>query len=72
MTNESKREMVAAVGVIVGLVFVGLQVRQSNVQAKAAAYQAIGIQTSQYFLNRDARVNRLYTLSANLGETRNE
>ncbi len=67
MTNESKREMVAAVGVIVGLVFVGLQVRQSNVQAKAAAYQAIGIQTSQYFLNRDARVNRLYT-EANYSE----
>jgi hypothetical protein len=61
MTSEAKRETFAAVGVIVSMVFVGLQIRQSNVQAKAAAYQSIGIATQQYFLNRGARVIRLYT-----------
>jgi hypothetical protein len=39
--------------VVASLVFVGLQIRQSNVQARAAAYQAIGIATSQYHANVD-------------------
>ncbi len=61
MISEAKREALAAVGVIVSMVFVGLQIRQSNVQARAAAYQAIGIATAEYWQNRSARVNRLHT-----------
>ena len=61
-------EITASIAVVVTLVVLVAEVRgntealqQSNVHAKAAAYQAIGIATQQYFLNRDARVIRLYT-----------
>ena len=46
---------------VASLVFVGLQIRQSNIQARAAAYQAIGIATSQYHANVDDRTIRLFT-----------
>lgn len=42
-------EALAALGVIASLLFVGMQIRQSNTQAKAAAYQAIGAATAEAF-----------------------
>jgi hypothetical protein len=42
---------------------VGLQIRQSNIQARAGAYQAIGIATSEFHRSFDARMNRLATES---------
>jgi hypothetical protein len=45
------------------LAFVGMQIRQSNIQARAAAYQAIGIATSEFHRSFDARMNRLMTES---------
>lgn len=42
-------EALAALGVIGSMIFVGLEIRQSNAQARAAAYQAVGIATAQAF-----------------------
>ncbi len=36
-------EAVGLVAIVASLIFLGLEIRQSNVQARAAAYQAIGI-----------------------------
>jgi hypothetical protein len=40
-----------------------MQIRQSNIQARAAAYQAIGIATSEFHRSFDVRMNRLTTES---------
>ena len=47
MSGKAIRETLAALGVIASMVFVGLEIRQSNVQARAAAYQAIGIAAAE-------------------------
>jgi hypothetical protein len=47
MSGKAVRETLAALGVIAWMVFVGLELRQSNVQARAASYQAIGIATAE-------------------------
>jgi hypothetical protein len=57
------RETLAALGVIASMTFVGIQIRESNIQARAAAYQAIGIATSEFHRSFDARMNRLVTES---------
>jgi hypothetical protein len=63
MSGKAVRETLGFVAVVAGLVFVGLEIQQNNELAQATAYQAIGIATSQYWLDRDDRVNRLYTES---------
>jgi hypothetical protein len=63
MLSSTTRENLAAVGVMVSLLFVGIQIRESNLQARAAAYQAIGIATSEFHRSFDARMNRLVTES---------
>ncbi|NJD32812.1 MAG: hypothetical protein FIB04_13115 [Gammaproteobacteria bacterium] len=63
-SGKAISEALAAVGVIGSMVFVGLQIRDSNVQARAAAYQAIGIATSEFHRWFDARMNRLATESS--------
>lgn len=64
MSGKTLREALATVGVIISLVFVGMQIRESNIQARAAAYQAIGIATAQFHMSFDARMNRLATESS--------
>jgi hypothetical protein len=65
LSGKAISETVATVAVIGSMIFVGTQIRDSNVQARAAAYQAIGIATSEYHLSLlDARMNRLETESA--------
>lgn len=49
MSGKNVRDTLAAIGVIASLVFVGLELRQSNAQARAAAYQAIGVATASTF-----------------------
>ena len=49
MSGKTLRDTLAAAGVIASLVFVGLELRQSNAQARAAAYQAIGTATAAVF-----------------------
>jgi hypothetical protein len=61
LTRKELSEIVGLFAVVASLVFVGLQIRQSNIQARAAAYQAIGIATSQYHANVDDRTIRLFT-----------
>jgi hypothetical protein len=53
----------AAAGVIISLSFVGMQIRESNIQAHAAAYRAIGISTAEFHRGFNARMNRLETES---------
>jgi len=48
MSGRKVSEVLAAAGVIGSMLFVGQELRQSNIQAKAAAYQAIGIATAEY------------------------
>jgi len=54
-------EAVGLVAIVASLIFLGLEIRQSNVQAKATAFQAIGIATAQWHYGIDDRVNRLLT-----------
>ncbi len=49
MNRERQKNILEAVGmvaIVASLIFLGLEIRQSNVQARAAAYQAIGIATA--------------------------
>jgi hypothetical protein len=62
--TKTLRQTFAVLGVIGSLAFVGLQIHESNRQARAAAYQAIGIATSEFHRSFDARLNRLVTESA--------
>src|SRR5215471_14148796 len=63
ISGSTIRETVAVFGVMVSLIFVGVQIHESNRQARAAAYQAIGIATSEFHRSFDARMNRLVTES---------
>ena len=49
--KEDLRETIALVLVAASMVFVGFQIQQSNVQARAAAYQELGIAVSEYHQN---------------------
>jgi len=63
MNSEKLRayvELVGIFGIIVSLIFVGIELRNSNVQARAAAFQAIGIATSEFHQTMDDRLNLLY------------
>jgi len=64
VSEKTIGEIRAALGVIGSMVFVVIQIRASNVQARAAAYQAIGIATSEFHRSFDARFNRLMTESS--------
>src|SRR3954470_2464130 len=64
ISSRTIRQSVAAIGVIISLAFVGMQIRESNRQARAAAYQAIGISTAEFHRSFTPRMNRLATESA--------
>src|SRR5512135_47259 len=63
VSGRTVRETFAVLGVIASLAFVGVQIHESNRQARASAYQAIGIATSEFHRSFDARMNRLMTES---------
>jgi hypothetical protein len=63
MSGKAVRETLGFLAVVASMVFVGLEIRTSNVQARAAAYQAIGIATSEFHQAFDDRLNRLYSES---------
>jgi hypothetical protein len=48
---RSLAELVAVVGVIFSLVFVGLELRQTRIASKAAAYQELGLAVSDIWLS---------------------
>ncbi len=52
MNREHRKDILEAVGlvaIVASLLFLALEIRQSNLQARAAAYQAIGIATAAAF-----------------------
>lgn len=51
MSGKAIRETLGFVGVIVSLAFVGLEIRQNTVAARAAAYQAVGSATAESWLS---------------------
>lgn len=59
ISSRTIRQSAAAVGVIASLAFVGMQIRESNIQARAAAYREIGISTAEFHRGFNARMNRL-------------
>ena len=63
ISSRTLRQTLGAAGVIISLVFVGMQIRESNIQARAAAYRAIGISTAEFHRGFNARMNRLATES---------
>ncbi len=46
MSNKAIRDTLAVLSVVASLIFVGYEIRQNTVAARAAAYQAIGIATA--------------------------
>ena len=68
MTKPSVREIgevIALLGVIASLVFVGLELRESRISARAAAYQELGIAIAENWMVRanDRELNDLVYLS---------
>ena len=63
MSGKAIRESLGFLAVVASMVFVGMEIRASNVQARAAAYQAIGIATSEFHQAFDDRLSRLYSES---------
>jgi hypothetical protein len=59
VSKKALRDSIGFLGVIVSLVFVGLEIRQNNRLAEAAAYQAIGVASAAAFdaLARDRDFN---------------
>jgi len=57
---KSYVELIGIFGILVSLIFVGIELRNSNVQARAAAFQAIGIATSEFHQTMGDRLNLLY------------
>ncbi len=52
MRGRALRETLAALGVIASMVFVGTEIRQNTLQARAAAYQEIGHQAAEWYRSR--------------------
>ena len=57
---KSYVELVGIFGILVSLIFVAIELRNSNLQARAAAFQTIGIATSEFHQTMDDRLNLLY------------
>lgn len=49
MSSKAIRETLATLGVIASLIFVGIEIRNGTTQARAAAYQALGVATAEWF-----------------------
>jgi hypothetical protein len=62
MSGKAVRETVGFLAVVASMVFVGLEIRASNTQARAAAYQAIGVATAENWITiaEDRRRNTLF------------
>ena len=61
MKNFPVMESIGLIAVFAGLVFVGLEIRQTNRLAQAAAYQEIGFATAQNWhdMSQDPDFNRI-------------
>jgi hypothetical protein len=63
ISSRAIRQSLGAAGVIISLVFVGMQIRESNCLARAGAYREIGISTAGFHRGFTARMNRVATES---------
>ena len=63
ISSRTIRQSLGAAGVIISLLFVGMQIRESNIQARAGAYREIGISTAEFHRGFTARMNRVATES---------
>jgi len=63
ISSRAIRQSLGAAGVIISLLFVGMQIRESNIQARAGAYREIGISTAEFHRGFSARMNRVVTES---------
>ena len=63
LSSRAVRQSLGATGVIVSLLFVGMQIRESNIQARAGAYREIGISTAEFHRGFTPRMNRVATES---------
>ena len=61
ITSRALGEIVAIVSVVVSLIFVGMEFRQSTIASRAAAYQEIGFKTSSFLFELSNRP-RLYAI----------
>jgi len=74
MRNISSRELVelvATLGVVLSLAFVGYEIRQNTISARASAFQEIGIATSELWndIAHDRELSDiLYQANSDLGE----
>lgn len=69
MPKRSVREVgeaVALLGVVASLVFVGLELRQTRISARAAAYQELGIAIADNWMGRanDRELNDLVSIAS--------
>lgn len=53
-------ELVGLAAILLSLTFVVLELRANNVQARGAAFQALGIATAEWHQDFDDRMNRLF------------
>ena len=51
MSTKAIRETLAALGLIASLLFVGFEIRQNTIAARASAYQSIGVATAAAFVS---------------------
>lgn len=62
LENRQLVELVGVLAVVISLLFVGLELRQSTIASRAAAYQEIGLATSElwYQLANNRELNDLF------------
>jgi hypothetical protein len=63
LSSRAIRQSLGAAGVIISLVFVGMQIRESNIQARAGDYREIGISTAEFHRGFSSSMNRVVTES---------
>lgn len=68
---KSYVELVGLFGIILSLVFVAIELRNSNIQARAAAFQAIGIATAEFHQTMDDRLNLLSEQASDAEQIKN-
>ena len=64
-------ELVGIFSILLSLIFVGIELRDSNVQARAAAFQAIGIAAAEYHQTMDDRLNLLFDQASDVEALKN-
>ena len=69
ISTRTLGEIIAVLGVVLSLSFVGLQLRQSTIASKAAAYQELGIATTELILSlaADGELSAIYEQAATSG-----